>query len=370
MPAAPPASSSSAAGIHRQRHPRLWLSYDLLMLALIALNLLGIGLDILLMTHMASQGAAWLGLSSWLVEYRLHWHQPFREMDEWFTLFLIVELLLRWAISIARGHYPRWFFFPFVHWYEVLGCIPTFRALRLLRAVAIGYRLHQMGRQILPSSWIRQGRIYYEVVLEEISDRIVINVLNGVEREIDQSRGNHDLIRQLIDRHRAELEQATAQLLQLNLATRLHQHQGVIAEQIGQATHRALQDVPELRRLLRLLPVVGGLLEAELQGIGRRIGENLSQELVALMAAPAPAGQEANPLIATIAAELSRAQLQTPAAEQLLESLVYESLEMLRRQVAVQQWRQHFHEGSSAPPHAPQTTSPPDSGPVVRPTKD
>jgi hypothetical protein len=336
------------SGASRTQH--LGLAYDIVMLGLIGLNVLGIGLDLFLMTHMASTVASQAGLSGELLHYRQHWHQPFRNMDEWFTAFLLGEIILRWLLAIVQHTYPRWFFFPFVHWYEVLGCIPALRALRLLRAVAIGYRLYRMGCPVMPAAWLRQLRVYYDIVLEEISDRIVINVLNGVEREIRQSQGSHDLIRQLIERHRDELQSATEQLLQINLATQLRVHQPAITAAIGEVTHRALQDVPELRRMLRLMPVVGGLLENQLQVIGQQIAESLSRELVGLMAAPAPEGEQANALIRVIAAEVSRAQLQTPATEYLLESLVYETLDMLRRQVAVQQWKQHFAEDGDADP--------------------
>jgi hypothetical protein len=68
-----------------------------------------------------------------------------------------------------------------------LGCIPVsaFRWLRLLRVISIVYRLHKY--QIIDISnlyLVRFVKKYLNVLLEELSDRIVINVLDGVQEEI------------------------------------------------------------------------------------------------------------------------------------------------------------------------------------------
>lgn len=40
---------------------------------------------------------------------------------------LITEFFVRWGISIVYKHHKRWFFFPFIHWYEILAIIPQLR---------------------------------------------------------------------------------------------------------------------------------------------------------------------------------------------------------------------------------------------------
>ena len=39
------------------------------------------------------------------------------------TLFLF-EFGVRWSLSVRRREYARWYFFPMLHWYDVLGLIP------------------------------------------------------------------------------------------------------------------------------------------------------------------------------------------------------------------------------------------------------
>ena len=50
-------------------------------------------------------------------------------------------------MAIRKQTYPRWYFYPFLHWYDLLGCIPigSFRMLRLLRLISLTIRLQKMG---------------------------------------------------------------------------------------------------------------------------------------------------------------------------------------------------------------------------------
>jgi hypothetical protein len=325
--------------VHTHPPTRLGMAYDILMLLIIVVNLGMLGLDALLMGGVGSGLAQAFSQQALLIDYRTQGHHDVDFIDDWFTVFLVLELGLRWLWAMLQSHYYRWFFFPFVHWYEVLGCMPAFRALRLLRAVALGYRLHQLGYTILPPSWLRLARFYYDVVLEEVSDRIIINVIDGIERELRQSTTHGELIRQMVDRHRPQIIAATGELLQHSLAPALAERRDLLRHEVGAAVHRALVDVPELHQLLRLMPMIGQRIEQQVQAIGRRIGDNLTDELIAPFSAKPEQDQTVNPAIAAIAAHIGDIPLQMPATEALIESLVFESLEAVRKQVAVQQWK-------------------------------
>ena len=325
--------------IHAQPPTRVGMAYDVFMLIMIVINLILLGIDALMMGQVGGSVAHVITEDGNLSIYRQHWHPLVALIDDWFTVILVVELAVRWLWAVMRSHYHRWFFFPFIHWYEVLGCLPAFRALRLLRAVVLAYRLHQMGYTILPRSWVRLGRFYYDVILEEISDRIIINVLDGIERELRQSTTHGALIRQIIDKHRPQLIAATGELLQLGLAPALAARTEDLQHAVGDAVYRALADVPELHQLMRLMPIVGTRLEQQVQAIGRRIGDNLTAELIRPFSAPATAHDPINPAIQSIAEHIGDLPLEASAIEALLESLVFESLDAVRKQVAVQQWK-------------------------------
>ncbi|MEC7120872.1 MAG: preprotein translocase subunit SecA [Pseudomonadota bacterium] len=333
--AQPPATQPS-------NHRPTWagILYDILILLIIIIGLLLVGIDALLMSNVGQTLATWSNLSEPLNLYRTDLHTTALNIEDWFTVFLIAELLARWALAIIKQRYHRWFIFPFVHWYEVLGCIPALRAFRLLRAVAIIRKLHLMGIQVIPKRWMRFGQFYYNVILEEISDRIVINVLDGIERELKNSQTHGALIHNLIDQHRVQLTEATAELLQTSLAPALAQHNEQLQQGVGEAVHRAIANTPELHQMLRLIPIVGGQIEKQIQAIGKRLGENITAELVQPFRATAQADQLANPALQTVAHHVGNLPIDSPKLEALVESLVFEGIEMLRQQVAVQQWKQ------------------------------
>src|SRR5690606_5933619 len=94
---------------------------------------------------------------------------------------------LRWLVAIRRGTYHRWFFYLFVHWYDLVGCIPvgSFRWLRLLRIISIVYRLQKYGVIDIANTFaVRFVVKYFNVLMEEVSDRVVLNVLDGVQDQI------------------------------------------------------------------------------------------------------------------------------------------------------------------------------------------
>ena len=102
---------------------------------------------------------------------------------------------------------------------------------------------------------------------------------------------------------------------------------------------KAISDTPELHRLLRLIPVVGSLMEQQLQSIGQRLGENITTGLIEPFAQPATLNQPVNAALNTSAGYVGQLQIDTPALEKLVESLVFESLDVIRQQVKVQQWK-------------------------------
>ncbi len=120
--------------------------------------------------------------------YDTHLHRNFYWYDMYFVAIFITELCVRWFLAVYHQRHHKWFFYPFIHWYDVLGCIPlgSFRFLRIFRVGSMVLRLHKMGVIDLHDSYLfRIYQRYSAVVVEEISDRVVINVLDGVQDELD-----------------------------------------------------------------------------------------------------------------------------------------------------------------------------------------
>lgn len=335
---------------------RFGIIYDLLMMGLIIANLAS------LFIHLTIKSSYISGFIQFLTEnkYIHHWadfaqlevlRQDYivwanpivDKIDNIFISYLVVELFVRWAMAIFSKQYQRWWFFPFAHWYEVLAIIPYLRFLRLLRAVIIVYRLRQDGHQVLPAKLLAQSKFYYDVVMEELTDRIVLTVLSQVERELKTSTTHQDLVHRIIEQHRTLFADALAASLQQSLTSVLTAQQQTIRENIGQIVHRAIDNTPELTQLLKLMPFVGNLIEQQIQAIGQRLGENISQGILEPFIAPARS-QTANPLLSEIATQVSQVQINSEKVDTLVASVVQDALQGIREQVKIKHWQQHLEQ--------------------------
>ena len=318
---------------------KLALFYDVLMMFLIVCNLLTLGIQAAIHSDFGATAAQFFHLITERSRF-IHSVSPIiRQIDFYFINYLIAELVVRWLMAIVTRRYARWWFFPFVHWYEVLAIIPMLRFLRLLRAAVIGYRLYQLGYQIIPRKWLKSGLFYYDVVMEEITDRVILTTLKQIEKELDASQTMHGILHHIVDHHRQMLANAVADSLQTTLPPLVQRHQTAISHYIGQAVADSIAQTPDLHQLLRLIPLVGGRIEQHIQGIAQDLGERLTLQLLAPLKQNTSDNQIANPLITQLSQEISGASLDSPYLEQLVESLIRESLQGIRQQVKIQQWK-------------------------------
>ena len=139
-------------------------------------------------------------------------------LDLVFLSIFIAEFIIRWTIAIIMKTYHKWFFYPFIHWYDLLGCIPfgSFRFLRILRFVALTYRLQRLEVLDFRDTYLYgQYRKIRSMLLEEISDRVVVHVLNGVKYELQQGLPITDrILNEVILPHNSDLVNWLASRLQ------------------------------------------------------------------------------------------------------------------------------------------------------------
>jgi len=321
---------------------KIALIYDIFMMVVIIINLFCLCANAILMSDFGHWLFDFIRLPDVLQFYKSELRPWVMITEGWFTTFLIIELIVRWFIAIVMRHHARWWFFPFVHWYEILSIIPQLRFLRLLRAVAIGYNLHSHGYKVIPASWYRRGNFYYNLLMEELSSRVVLTVLDGIKRELSTSTSHKQLIDDLVEHHRKLLAVALTDILQESLGKELQAQRFMISKNVGQVVNQAIEDTPELTQLLRLIPIVGGRLERQIQSIGQRLGENITQGLIDPFTYN---GSQENPTFAMISDKISQIQIEhNPHIDKLVESAVFETLEAIQKQVKVKQWQQILEE--------------------------
>lgn len=169
----------------RNSHETPWLILDLVMLGILFLNLAWLIFDALYATDFIySQIDAFFPA---LINAYDPIHHNFLLVDLVFIGIFLSEFCFRWIVAIMRKEHLRWYFFPFLHWYDLVGLIPlgATRLFRFLRIFSILHRLHKY--QIIDlnrTAIFRFFAFYYDVFVEELSDRIVVKVLSDAQKDI------------------------------------------------------------------------------------------------------------------------------------------------------------------------------------------
>nr|WP_298055455.1 ion transporter [uncultured Halomonas sp.] len=330
----------------RERYPHLpkaveyaHISWDLFILTLVVINLTLLLFDSLFLLGPINQAIASL-TPTFHAFYDDTIHSRFITIDLVFVSFFVADVLLGWLIAIAERRYHRWFFYPFVHWYDVLGCIPLagFRLLRILRVVSLINRLHRL-RLIDVTRWNIYLFVakYYDILLEELSDRIALRLLGSVQQQV---RATDSLTERVIERvvmpRKAQLIHEIAQRLEATIGKAYQNNRQAIMAAISDLVSRTLQESPEIQRLSRL-PMgqqATRAMEASLSGVAQRLVDELllsihSDEFRQLVERTADSGFDTWLTV-------------DEGSNRVTEQVLYDILEMLKDQVRHQGWKDRY----------------------------
>lgn len=107
-----------------------------------------------------------------------------------FVGIYVAELIFRWMRSIYRKKYDNWWFYPFVHWYDVIMCIPIINGLNFfgfVRLFGLIYRLQRLGVFDLTKTFVfKQSAFVSEVVVEEVADRVIAKMISMAQEEVQK----------------------------------------------------------------------------------------------------------------------------------------------------------------------------------------
>lgn len=315
-------------------HQTPWLIVDLIMLVLLTVNLVLIVFDSLFATIKVQQ-QLYTHLPDLANSYQ-YIHDNFLLLDLVFIGIFLSEFLLRWVVSIRTKEYLRWYFFPFIHWYDLIGCIPLdgARILRILRIFSILYRLHKYQIVDLRNTGLyRFLRFYYDVFIEEVSDRIVIKVLSDVQSEVKDGS-------ELVDRIESEVLAPRKVLLHHWLSSLAgHMGDSIADQEVGESVRahiadsvaKAVRNNPQVNSLT-FVPVIGNSIEQILE---TAVADIVVQAIVNVLKDMSP--ERVNDIMehGLTAPTLAERKLNTEVL-----NVVHESLELVKEHVAIQQWKQ------------------------------
>ncbi|PMR72113.1 ion transporter [Billgrantia endophytica] len=324
-------SSSSLERIH--------LVWDLLIILLVVTNLALLLFDslFLLPPLNAAFEAVAPGLHS---AYDRHIHDNFIAIDLVFVAIFVLDVLLGWAAAILERRYHRWFFYPFVHWYDVLGCIPVggFRLLRILRVISLLHRLHRLG-MIDIRRWRAYAFLakYYDILVEELSDRVALRLLGNIQ---DQVRSSDSLSRRITEEvvvpRKQQLIHEISRRLEDMADSAYRANRADMMRYISALVGRALRESPEIKRLKRL--PLGGQVAKALNESLSDIACRLVHEAMEGLHSP-----DFNTLVEHLAESGLDAWLRVDEhTDQVTEQVLIDMLELIKAQVAQQRWKERY----------------------------
>ena len=324
----------------KKSHQFIWFTIDFLMLGLLIINLAFIIFDSLYNFDIVQNSLG--SISPNINDFYRPIHNNFIVYDLIFVGIFLTEFVVRWGYSVKARVYDRWYFYPFIHWYDIIGCIPvgSFRFLRILRVISIIYRLHQY--KVIDFTQTRVFKFfnfYYEAFMEELSDRIVIKVLSGAQDEIRQGSPLFDHIQNDILYPRREmisdwLSRRVAEAAQEGYVP----NRGALRSYLENRVDTALKQNLELSRL-KYLPMVGPTIQETLEEcVGDIVAHVIHQILEDLASASNHAFIEDIVYVFLRSPDENEEGLQNEA----LISLVTEILEAVKVQVKVKHWRENL----------------------------
>ncbi len=268
--------------------------------------------------------------------YQQSVHANFQYIDLGFVAIFVLDVLLGWTVALFERRYARWYYYPFAHWYDVLGCIPLagLRWLRVLRVGALLIRLQRLGL-IDMRGWAIYGLFsrYYYLLIEELSDRVMVRLFGRLQQEIGASDDlSRRLLQEVVRPRKQRLLNDISRRLQDMLETGYRDNRGAIEGYVSQLIHQALQNNPEMHNLRRL--PLGNRLASTLDDALSDIAARLLQGAVEGMRGP-----QFQALAGNLADEFFDAWVyQDENTDLALEELLVDVIEVLKQQVLDRRW--------------------------------
>lgn len=318
-----------------RRRDQLHAAWEAFIVLLVCINLSLILFDSLFALQPVSAVLADL-VPELHARYQQSVHANFQYIDLGFVAIFVLDVLLGWTVALFERRYARWYYYPFAHWYDVLGCIPLagLRWLRVLRVGALLIRLQRLGL-IDMRGWAIYGLFsrYYYLLIEELSDRVMVRLFGRLQQEIGASDDlSRRLLQEVVRPRKQRLLNDISRRLQDMLETGYRDNRGAIEGYVSQLIHQALQNNPEMHNLRRL--PLGNRLASTLDDALSDIAARLLQGAVEGMRGP-----QFQALAGNLADEFFDAWVyQDENTDLALEELLVDVIEVLKQQVLDRRW--------------------------------
>lgn len=272
--------------------------------------------------------------------YALYVHPNFLLIDAVFVAVFITEFCIRWLAAVVKKEYAKWYFYPLAHWYDVLGCIPlgAFRWLRILRLVSMTIRLHKMGVMDIKDTFVyKEVMQFIKIITEEISDRVVVNVLNGVQREIrNDSPIANRMLTEIIKPHQDTITEWLSLRVRRVTEQNYNLYKKDIQAYVEGVIKEAVKQNQEVKNLA-MIPVVGGQIRKALESSVSDITFNVVNGMVRDLASDR--NNKFIDEVTDIVFESILLQEENKELNRVTKEVFLRALDLVKEQVKVKQWQ-------------------------------
>ncbi|MFT5542105.1 MAG: hypothetical protein ACI97K_001012 [Glaciecola sp.] len=320
----------------KSSHEGPWIIVDLVMLGLLTINLIWLLFDGLFATEAFKSILA--SISPDIVSGYAPIHENFVLYDLAFIAIFLTEFCVRWVAALIRKTYMRWYFFPFIHWYDLVGCIPLggARIFRFLRVFSIFYRLQKYEIIDLRNTAVYRFIIfYYDVFVEELSDRIVVKVLSDAQKDI--AAGSpliEDISQQVIASRLPILTQwVSSVMVHIGESIEHNDHGESVRNHVQKSVGKAVRGNSQVSTL-KLVPVLGRTIEKTLE---QSVTDIVTQSIINLLKDITP-----EKIDDFVEHGLGRFSSEDHMLDQEVLLIVNECLELVKQHVSQQRWKDSF----------------------------
>lgn len=322
------------------------LIFDFVMVLLLCANILLIVFDSIFGSTLV-QEALLTYQPDFYHYYNTHIDDNLFYYDLMFIGAFLVEFLIRWGISIYQKEYERWFFYPILHFYDLLGCIPldAFRLLRFLRIIVLVARLQRLGVIRLQNTGIyRAFRRYYNIVIEEVSDRVVLNVLEEAKKEVRQ--GNemvNKILREVLLPNREILLEWISRKIAHTAAHAGQLYQDDLRRYVDNLIRQAMQQSSDVEDLHRI-PVAGQLITQKLE---RAVADIVFHVIrLGIQDLSSTQNKQVVAELGTVLSDLLLTPEDNQQLRQMAVNIAVQAIDLIKEQVEVKQWKLRESENS------------------------
>jgi len=265
------------------------------------------------------------------------YHFYFWKIDLIFVSIYWVEIFAQWIYHLIFVKNEKWYHYPYKHWYDIIGSIPigTLHWLRILRVFSIIYRLHKLKLiDITKTFTVRTLNRWIDVLSEEVSDRVVVNILSGVQNEIELGNPVFDKINTEIIKPRIDNLVAISVGKLNDVVQNIHDEYGSeLKSYLDEKVENSVNNSKDVKTLSRL-PLVGKTINSTLKSaISDIVFDIINQVLLDLRT------ENKQETIEEIIGLVFNSLLNLNRDNEVLIKSIIDSLEIIKEQVKVQQWK-------------------------------